>query len=150
MTLYSSKSLAFFFKFIIIIILLYNIVLVLPYINMHPPWVYMYSSSWTPLPHPSPYHPSGFFFYSSKSLALRQALKNLISISKYHASQHEVFICNLCEFSGMCPWLLLSSLLWIFPSQTFLRFPPSKPGFTPCVLWFLLGLLPCYHIFPYN
>ena len=44
----------FFFFF-----LLYNIVLVLTYINMHLPWVYMYSPSWTSLPHPSPYHPSG-------------------------------------------------------------------------------------------
>ena len=50
-----------FFKFfiIIIIILLYNIVLVLPYINMHVPQVYTCSQSWTPLPTPSPYHPSG-------------------------------------------------------------------------------------------
>jgi len=39
--------------------LLYNIVLVLPYINMHPPWVYTCSPSWTPLPPYSPYHPSG-------------------------------------------------------------------------------------------
>ena len=39
--------------------LLYNIVLVLPYINMHPPWVYTCSPSWTPLPPPSPYHHSG-------------------------------------------------------------------------------------------
>ena len=39
--------------------LLYNIVLVLPYINMNPPWVYMCSPSWTPLPLPSPSHPSG-------------------------------------------------------------------------------------------
>ena len=45
--------------FIIIIFLLYNIVLVLPYINMHLPRVYMCSPSWTPLPPPSPYHPSG-------------------------------------------------------------------------------------------
>ena len=44
--------------FIYLFILLYNIVLVLPYINMHPPWVYMCSSSWTPLPPLSPYHPS--------------------------------------------------------------------------------------------
>ena len=44
---------------IIITILLYNIVLVLPYINMHPPQVYMCFPSWTPLPPPSPYHPSG-------------------------------------------------------------------------------------------
>ena len=39
--------------------LLYNIVLVLPYINMHPPQMYTCSPSWTPLPRPSPYHPSG-------------------------------------------------------------------------------------------
>ena len=39
--------------------LLYNIVLVLPYINMNPPQVYTYSPSWTPLPPPSPYHSSG-------------------------------------------------------------------------------------------
>ena len=39
--------------------LLYNIVLVLPYINMNPPRVYTCSLYWTPLPPPSPYHPSG-------------------------------------------------------------------------------------------
>ena len=33
--------------------------MVLPYINMNPPRVYMCSQSWTPLPPPSPYHPSG-------------------------------------------------------------------------------------------
>ena len=51
----------FFFSFFLYYYyLLYNIVLVLPYINMHPPWVpYMCSPSWTPLPPPSPYHPSG-------------------------------------------------------------------------------------------
>ena len=31
----------------------YNIVLVLPYVNMNPPWVYMCSPSWTPYPPPS-------------------------------------------------------------------------------------------------
>ena len=40
-------------------ILLYNTVLVLPYINMNPPRVYMSSQSWTPLPPLSPYHLSG-------------------------------------------------------------------------------------------
>ena len=33
--------------------------MVLPYINMNPPRVYTCSPSWTPLPHPSPCHPSG-------------------------------------------------------------------------------------------
>ena len=31
----------------------------LPYTDMNPPWVYMCSPSWTPLPLPSPSHPSG-------------------------------------------------------------------------------------------
>ena len=39
--------------------LLYNIVLLLPYINMNPPQVYTCSQSWSPLPPPYPYHPSG-------------------------------------------------------------------------------------------
>ena len=33
--------------------------MVLSYINMNLPRVYMCSQSWTPLPPPSPYHPSG-------------------------------------------------------------------------------------------
>ena len=41
--------------------LLYNIVLVLPYVNMNLPWVYTCSPSWTPLPPPTPYHTSGSF-----------------------------------------------------------------------------------------
>ena len=44
-----STFLFFFFK-------LYNIVLVLPYINMNPPQVYMCSPSWTLLPPPFLYH----------------------------------------------------------------------------------------------
>ena len=47
---------AFVFKFLF---LLYNTVLVLPYIDMNPPRVYMSSQSWTPLPPPTPYHLSG-------------------------------------------------------------------------------------------
>ena len=46
----------FFFNFIF---KLYNIVLVLSNIEMNPPQVYMCSPSWTLLPPPSPYHPSG-------------------------------------------------------------------------------------------
>ena len=49
----------FFFNFYFYFILLYNTVLVLPYIDMNPPWVYMSSQSWTPLPPPTPYHLSG-------------------------------------------------------------------------------------------
>ena len=52
----------FFFFFPVLIIylfILYNIVLVLPYIDMNQPWVYMSSPSLNPLPPPSPSHPSG-------------------------------------------------------------------------------------------
>ena len=45
-----------FFLFFFYFILLYNTVLVLPYINMNPPRVYMSSQSWTPLLPPSSYH----------------------------------------------------------------------------------------------
>ena len=49
----------FLLLLLLLLFLLYNIVLVLPYISMHPPRVYTCSPSWTPLPPPSPYHPSG-------------------------------------------------------------------------------------------
>ena len=39
--------------------MLYNIVMVLAYINLNPPRVCMCSPSWTPFPPPSPNHPSG-------------------------------------------------------------------------------------------
>ena len=48
-----------FFNFYFYFILLYNTVLVLPYIDMNPPQVYMSSQSWTPLPPTTPYHLSG-------------------------------------------------------------------------------------------
>ena len=48
-----------FFKFYFYFILLYNTVLVLPYIDMNPPWVYTSSQSWIPLPPSTPYHLSG-------------------------------------------------------------------------------------------
>ena len=44
----------FFFNFYFYFILLYNTVLVLPYIDMNPPRVYMCSQTWTPHPPPSP------------------------------------------------------------------------------------------------
>jgi len=47
-----------FFKFYFIF-KIYIIVLVLPNIKMNLPQVYMCSPSWTLLPPPSPYHPSG-------------------------------------------------------------------------------------------
>ena len=51
------KNWCFFLNFFIF--KFYNIVLVLPNIEMNPPQVYTCSPSWTLLPPPSPYHPSG-------------------------------------------------------------------------------------------
>ena len=61
-----------FFKqfYLFINFLLYNIVLVLPYIDMNLPWVYMCSPSWTSLPYPSPSHPSGSSQCTSPELLL--------------------------------------------------------------------------------
>ena len=58
MVTHSSILFFFFFKFYFIF-KLYIIVLILPNIKMNPPQVYMCSPSWTLLPLPSPFHPSG-------------------------------------------------------------------------------------------
>ena len=56
--LYSeAKSACLLQIFISFFFFTYNVVLVLPYINMNPPWVYTCSPSWTPLPPPSQYLP---------------------------------------------------------------------------------------------
>ena len=49
----------FLFYLNYLFILLWNIVLVLTYIDLNPPWVYMCYPSWNPLPNPSPSPPSG-------------------------------------------------------------------------------------------
>ena len=55
---HTMVHLFFLFKFYFIF-KLYITVLVLPNIKMNPPQVYMCSPSWTLLPPPSPFHPSG-------------------------------------------------------------------------------------------
>ena len=56
----SNSHYLFIYLFLIFIFtLFYNTVLVLPYIDMNPPRVYMRSQTWTPLPPPSPKHLSG-------------------------------------------------------------------------------------------
>ena len=92
--IYFFVSLVTFLKFKFIYfnwrLLLCNIVLVLPYINMNLPQVYTCSPFWTPLPPPSPYHPSGSSQCTSPKhpvscieprLAIR-FLYNIIRVSK--------------------------------------------------------------------
>ena len=61
------------FIYLFIFILLYNTVLVLPYIDMNPPQVYMSSQSWTPLPPLSLYRLSG----SSQCTSPKHPVSNL-------------------------------------------------------------------------
>ena len=56
---HNKSSFSFLFYFLNFIFKLYNIVLGFSYIKMNLPQVYMYFLSWTLLPPPSPYHPSG-------------------------------------------------------------------------------------------
>ena len=85
-----KNHLVFFF-------LLYNIVLVLPYINMHPPQVYTCSPSWAPFPHPSPYHPSGSSQCTSPKLPV-SCIKPGLAIHFLHDVTHV-----LMPFSQIIP-----------------------------------------------
>ena len=67
--------LSFLFYFIF---KLYIIVLVLPNIKMNPPQVYMCSPSWTLLPPPSPYPPSGSSQCTSSKHPERKKAKGII------------------------------------------------------------------------
>ena len=92
--MWTGTGVGFFF-------LLYNIVLVLPYINMHPPRVYTCSPSWTLLPRPSPYHPSGS--------------------SQFTSSKHPVSCSNL-------DWQFISyTILYMFQCYSPKSFPPPSP-----------------------
>ena len=54
-----NENIFFFFSIFKKIYLFYFTILVLPYIDLNPPWVYMCSPSQTSLPPPSLFHPSG-------------------------------------------------------------------------------------------
>ena len=79
----TSSSNFFFFYFV----LLYNTVLVLPYIDMNLPRVYMNSQSWTPLPLPTPYHLSGSSLCTSPKHPL-SCIKHRLVIHFLHDSIH--------------------------------------------------------------
>ena len=69
------------------LILLYNTVLVLPYIDMNPPRVYMSSQTCIPLLPPTPHHPSGSSpFTSPKHPA--SCIEHRLAIRFLHDSIH--------------------------------------------------------------
>ena len=133
-----------FFKFYFIF-KIYNIVLVLPNIEMNLPQVYMCSPSWTLLPPPSPYHPSGssqctspkhplswtFYWVDQNISILFSPFSEVLSWSFIW----NVFLCLLILPSSLClrqvkslsrvqlfatPWTVAYRLLhpWDFPGNS--------------------------------
>ena len=84
-----AKELFFFnfLNFYFYFILLYNTVLVLPYIDMNPPRVYMSSQTWTPFPPPTPYHLSGSSPCTSPKHPV-SCIKHRLAICFLHDSIH--------------------------------------------------------------
>ena len=89
--------------------------MVLPYINMHPPRVYTCSPSWTPLPPPSPYHPSGSsqctkrFYFKVTDIRGRavEMLVALVSFSPFIVIFHTQFSVSflnkkICSEGRLC------------------------------------------------
>ena len=98
----------FLFIYLSYFILLYNTVLVLPYIDMNPPWVYMWSQTWTPLPLPSPQHPSGSSPCTSPKHAVscighRLALRFLYTMEYYSAVKKNTFESVLMRWMKLEP-----------------------------------------------
>ena len=77
----------FFFNFYFYFVLLYNTVLVLPYIDMNPPRVYMRSQIWTPLPPPTPDHLPGSSHCTSPKHPV-SCIKHRLAIRFLHDSIH--------------------------------------------------------------
>ena len=61
--------------------------MVLPYIDMNPPRVYMFSQTWSPVPPPSPQHPSGSSPCTSPKHAV-SCIRHRLVIQFLHDSIH--------------------------------------------------------------
>ena len=96
---FSQLILNFYFYFI----LLYNTVLVLPYIDMNPPRVYMRSQTWTLLPPPSPQHPSGSSPCTSPKHAV-SCIRHRLVIRFLHDSIHVSM--PFSQIESFNPWTL--------------------------------------------
>ena len=92
----------FFFNFIF---KLYSIVLVLPNIKMNPPQVYMCSPSWTLLPPPSPYHPSGLSQCTNPKHPVFFIYFRFNSLGRYLIYKYFLLFCDLS-------FHILDSVLW--------------------------------------
>ena len=83
----SQNLLFLFLNFYFYFILLYNTVLVLPYIDMNPHRVHMSSESWTPILPPIPYHLSGSSLCTSPNHPV-SCIEHRPAIRFLHDSMH--------------------------------------------------------------
>ena len=113
-----------FFINLVIYFTLQHCILVLPYIDLYPPWVYMCSPSWTPLPPPSPSYSSGSPQYTSP--------EHPVSCIK-----HGLAIC--CTYDNLHISVPFSHIIPPLPSPT-----ESKRLFNTSVSLFL-SHIPGYH-----
>ena len=99
--------------------LLYNIVLVLPYIDMNPPWVYICSSSWTPLLPPSPSHPSGSSQCTSPEhpvLCIEPGLAIRFTYDNLHVSVKFLNVKENSNNKKYMKWQIIKSFFHLCPS----------------------------------
>ena len=97
---------------------LYNIVLVLPNIEMNPPQVYMCSPSWTLLPPPSPCHPSGSSQCTSPQhpvLCIEPGLATRFIHDIIHVSMPQLFIYRFFLYQTVNPWRDIVLFIFVFP-----------------------------------
>ena len=98
---------------------------------MNPPQVYMYSPSWTLLPPPSPYHPSGSSQCTSPKHPVSCIEPGLRVFNLFEITSTYFFISffatlGLILLTG--PEILLSFLFLFFPHSCHFRLPGSSVG----------------------
>ena len=132
--------------------LLYNIVVVLPHIDMNPPWVYMCSPSKTSLPPPSPSHPSGLSQCTSpehpiSGIKPRLAIRfSIHSYGKFFLLVSTQLTSTINARCGLYPWFSHKdpSLVSFFP-----YFLLSFEGLFIC-RFILVNFLLCPFLFGYS
>ena len=123
-TLVPLPFLFFFFNFYFYFILLYNTVLVLPYIDMNPPRVYMCSQTWAPLPPPSPLTSLWVIWHRWLAFNFYQpGCSRSVSVGQHHtlygqwAKKGLTFSKNCCgkrrKRDKSCMWLKISSIYYL-------------------------------------
>ena len=90
--------------------------MVLPYLNMNPPWVYTCSPSWTPLPPLSPYHPSRSSQCTSPKHLYHASNLDWQFISHMGRSGSLVFP-SLSEFSTVYYCILIFCIVLFLPAS---------------------------------